>query len=93
VPDLPVVACYNDEHISRSLCFRASIFASAFSSRLLSVIDYRPHFCKDQIKYPDVSLSVDASHTTRGINSVKRIFDFVSVRLGNPKVFYPDNKL
>jgi len=40
------------------------------------------------VKYPDVSLSVDASHTIRGINSAKRIFDFVSVRLGKTKVFF-----
>ena len=44
------------------------------------------------VKYPDVSISVDASHATRGINSAKRIFDFVSVLLGNPKVFYPDKE-
>ena len=39
------------------------------------------------IKYPDFTVSVDASHTTRGLNSAKRIYDFVSVRLGLKKVF------
>ena len=40
------------------------------------------------IKYPDFTVSVDASHVTRGINSAKRIYDFVSERLGLGKVFF-----
>ena len=40
------------------------------------------------IKYPDFTVSVDASHATRGINSAKRIYDFVSERLGLSKVFF-----
>ena len=40
------------------------------------------------IKYPDFTVSVDASHATRGINSAKRIYDFVSERLGLGKVFF-----
>jgi len=39
------------------------------------------------IKYPDFTVSVDASHATRGINSAKRIYDFVSEKLGLGKVF------
>ena len=40
------------------------------------------------IKYPDFTVSVDASHATRGINSAKRIYDFVSDKLGLGKVFF-----
>ena len=40
------------------------------------------------VKYPDFTVSLDASHTTRGIKSAKRIYDFVSVRLGIEKEFY-----
>jgi len=40
------------------------------------------------IKYPDFTISVDASHATRGINSAKRIYDFVSERLGLEKVYF-----
>ena len=40
------------------------------------------------IKYPDFTVSVDAYHATRGINSAKRLFDFISVRLGLDKEFY-----
>jgi len=40
------------------------------------------------IKYPDFTVSVDASHATRGINGAKRLYDFVSERLGLGKVFF-----
>ena len=40
------------------------------------------------IKYPDFTVSVDSSHATRGINSAKRIYDFISARLGIGKVFF-----
>ena len=40
------------------------------------------------IKYPDFTVSVDASHATRGINSAKRLYDFVSERLGLDKAFF-----
>jgi len=40
------------------------------------------------IKYPDFTVSIDASHAIRGINSAKRVYDFVSERLGLGKVFY-----
>ena len=40
------------------------------------------------IKYPDFTVSVDASHATRGINSAKRIYDFISERLGLGKLYY-----
>ena len=40
------------------------------------------------VKYPDFTVSIDASHATRGINSAKRIYDFISERLGLGKVFF-----
>ena len=40
------------------------------------------------VKYPDFTVSIDASHATRGINSAKRLYDFVSERLGLGKVFF-----
>lgn len=40
-------------------------------------------------RYPDFTMSVDASNATRGINSAKRIYDFVSDKLGEGKVFFP----
>jgi len=41
------------------------------------------------VRYPDFVFSVDASHATRGINSAKRIFDFVATRIGLPKEYFP----
>jgi HEPN domain-containing protein len=40
------------------------------------------------IKYPDFTVSVDSSHASRGVNSAKRIYDFVSERLAIDKVFF-----
>lgn len=40
------------------------------------------------VRYPDYTLTVDSSHAKRGLNSAKRLFDFVSVRVGMSKVFY-----
>jgi len=40
------------------------------------------------VRYPDFSFSIDASHATRGINSAKRIFDFVAVLIGLPKEYF-----
>jgi len=40
------------------------------------------------VKYPDFTVTVDASHTSRGINCAKRIYDFVSIRLGLEKEFF-----
>jgi len=39
------------------------------------------------VKYPGFTVSIDASHVIRGINSAKRIFDFISARLGLGKSF------
>jgi len=40
------------------------------------------------VRYPDYTVSVDAGDATRGLNSAKRIFDFVSERLGLEKTFF-----
>jgi len=39
-------------------------------------------------RYPDYTDSIDASIVSRGINSAKRIYDFVSCKLGLGKVFF-----
>jgi len=41
------------------------------------------------VRYPDFAFSIDSSHATRGIHSAQRIFDFVTVRLGNPRIYFP----
>lgn len=40
------------------------------------------------VRYPDFAFSVDASHAARGINSAKRVFDFVATRIGMLKEYY-----
>jgi len=40
-------------------------------------------------RYPDYSASIDAVDAARGLNSAKRIFDFVAERLELEKAFYP----
>ena len=40
------------------------------------------------VRYPDYSASIDAGDAARGLNSAKRIFDFVSERLGLEKTFF-----
>jgi HEPN domain-containing protein len=75
----------HDLHRLRIMCSQND---STFGSkRIVDHCTYLSMFWN--VKYPDVSLAVDASHATRGINSAKRVFDFVSERLGNPKVYYP----
>ena len=39
-------------------------------------------------RYPDFTISIDSSHATRGLNSAKRVYDFVSIRLGLDKEFF-----
>jgi hypothetical protein len=41
------------------------------------------------VKYPDFLVTVDASNAVRVINSAKRLFDFVAIRLDMPKVYFP----
>ena len=40
------------------------------------------------VKYPDFTVSVDAGHASRAINSAKRIYDFVSAKLGLGKQYF-----
>jgi len=40
------------------------------------------------VRYPDYTVSVNAGDATRGLNSAKRIFDFVSEQLGLHKAFF-----
>lgn len=40
------------------------------------------------VKYPDFTLSLDSILAARGINSAKRIYDFVSVLLGQGKEYF-----
>ncbi|MCL2121233.1 MAG: HEPN domain-containing protein [Clostridiales bacterium] len=39
------------------------------------------------VRYPNFYNSLDSSHAVRGLNSAKRIYDFVSERLGLQKVY------
>ena len=39
-------------------------------------------------RYPDYTGSIDAITASRGINSAKRVYDFVSERLGLGKMFF-----
>ena len=41
-------------------------------------------------RYPDYTDKIDASVASRGINSAKRIYDFIAVRLGIEKCFSID---
>jgi hypothetical protein len=40
-------------------------------------------------RYPDYTDLIDAIIASRGINSAKRIYDFISVKLGLGKHFFP----
>jgi len=40
-------------------------------------------------RYPDFTASVDAKTAERGINSTKRVYDFVADKLGLGKVYFP----
>lgn len=41
-------------------------------------------------RYPDFTMTIDASNAARGINGAKRVYDFVSEKLGEGRVFFPD---
>jgi len=56
------------------------------SPRLIKHIAFLSAFIT--ARYPDFTFSIDASHATRGLNSAKRIFDFVSEQLGLEKVYF-----
>ena len=40
------------------------------------------------VKYPDFTLSLDGAIASRGVNSAKRIYDFVSDVLGHGKIYF-----
>jgi len=39
-------------------------------------------------RYPDFTFSIDSTHAIRGLNSAKRVYDFISVRLGLGREFF-----
>jgi len=41
-----------------------------------------------RIRYPKHNISLDSSQAARGLNSARRIYDFVSERLGLKKTYY-----
>jgi HEPN domain-containing protein len=40
------------------------------------------------VRYPDFVMSIDASHAIRGLNSAKRVYDFVSKKLGFGRTYF-----
>jgi len=56
------------------------------SPRLIKHIAFLSAFVT--ARYPDFTFSIDSSHATRGLNSAKRIYDFVSEQLGLGKVYF-----
>jgi HEPN domain-containing protein len=40
------------------------------------------------VRYPNHNLTLDSSHAARGLNSSKRVFDFVCEQLGLMKVYF-----
>jgi len=55
-------------------------------ARLVSHCDYLDPFGV-VVRYPNFYMSLDSSHATRGLNSAKRIYDFVCERLGLQRFF------
>ena len=78
---------YDKIHVLDVLRIECTVYDNRFNGkRLIDHCVYLDTFWN--IKYPDFTVSVDANHATRGINSAKRLFDFISVRLGLDKEFY-----
>ena len=74
----------HDLSVLRGMCAK---FDNRFNSkRVVDHCVFLSAFCT--VRYPDFALSVDASHADRGLNSAKRIFDFVLLRLGLEKIYY-----
>ena len=42
----------------------------------------------NEARYPDFTDSVDSNTAVRGLNSAKRVYDFVSAKLGQGKTFF-----
>ncbi|MCL1849588.1 MAG: HEPN domain-containing protein [Clostridiales bacterium] len=73
-------------HVLNTLRRTCSAYDDSFNGkRMIDHCVYLDTFWN--IKYPDFTVSVDASHATRGLNSAKRIYDFVSVKLGLGKEY------
>jgi len=63
-------------HVLNSLRRSCAVFDNSFNNkRVKDHCTYLDVFWN--IKYPDFTVSVDAYHARRGINSAKRLFDFV----------------
>jgi HEPN domain-containing protein len=74
-------------HVLNTLRRACSVYNNSFNGkRIKDHCAYLDIFWN--IKYPDFTVSVDSSHAIRGINSAKRVYDFVSTRLGLGKVFF-----
>ena len=74
-------------HDLDSLRIKCTALDSAFSSsRIARHCAFLSMFAT--VRYPDFTFSVDSSHSTRGINSAKRVYDFVSDKLALGKVYF-----
>ena len=79
---------YNKIHTLDVLRKSCLVYDVGFGSkRIINHCMYLDTFWN--VKYPDFTASIDIVLVTRGINSAKRIYDFVSERLGLGKVYYP----
>jgi len=75
-------------HDLDALRLQCAVFDSSFNSiRHAKHCAYLNAFAT--VRYPDYSISIDAADTARGLNSAKRIFDFVSERLGLGRMYFP----
>ena len=74
-------------HVLNKLRRTCSAYDSSFNGkRIIDHCVYLDTFWN--IKYPDFTVTVDASHAARGINSAKRIYGFVSGKLGLGTAFH-----
>ena len=67
----------HDLNALRTYC--SSIDKGFSASRIVNHCSYLNLFAS--VRYPDFTLTINASYATRGIKSAKRLFDFVSKRL------------
>ena len=82
---LPKSIQVHDMQILRQTC---SQWSTQFTNtRLIGHCAYLDPFSV-VVRYPKHNLSLDSSHATRGLNSAKRVFDFVCMQLGLKKVYF-----
>jgi len=74
----------HDINALRTTC--SSIDKGFAAVRIINHCSYLSLF--SSVRYPDFIFTIDAIHATRGINSAKRLFDFVSEKLGRSKLFF-----